>query len=72
MLELLELSKSWLEDVIVEGNPSGRINIFNSINSYSGSTLNIGALGKLPYNITKVFNRGFLVGFPEAIGKVSD
>ena len=36
------------------------MNIFNSINSYSSSTLNIGTLGKLPYNITKLFNRGFL------------
>ena len=69
---MLELLKSWLEDIIVEGNPSRWINIFNSINSYSSSTLNIGALGKLPYNITNPFNRGFLVGFLEAIGKVSN
>ena len=48
------------------------MNIFNSIDSYSSSTLNIGALGKLPYNITNLFNRGFLVDFLEAIGKVSD
>jgi len=69
-LELLELSKSWLENVI--GNYSGRTNIFNNINSYSSSTLNIGALSKLPYNITKLFNRDFLVDFPEAIGKVGN
>jgi hypothetical protein len=56
----------------VEGDPSGRMNIFNSINSYSSSTLNIYALGKLSYNIIKLFNRGFLVGFLEAIGEVSD
>ena len=68
--ESSESSKSWLEDVIVEGNPSGRTNIFNSINSCSSSTLNAGALGKLPHNITKLFNRGFLAGFPEAVGKV--
>ena len=48
------------------------MNIFNSINSYSSSTLNIGTLGKLPYNITKLFNRGFLAGFLEAIGEVSN
>ena len=71
-MELLESLKSWLEDVIVEGNLSRRTNIFNSINSYSSSTLNIGALGKLPRNITKLFNRDFLVGFLEAVGKVSD
>jgi hypothetical protein len=70
--ESLESLKSWLEDVIVEGDPSGRTNIFNSIDSYSSSTLDIGALGKLPYNITKLFNRGFLVGFLEAIGEVGD
>ena len=66
------MAKSWLEDIIVEGNPSRRTNIFNSIDFYSSSTLNIGTLGKLPYNITKLFNRGFLVGFPEAVGEVSN
>jgi hypothetical protein len=71
LLESLKSSKSWLEDVILEGNPSGRTNIFNSINSYSSSTLNIGDIGKLPYNITKLF-RGSLAGFPKAIGKVGD
>ena len=69
---MLELLKSFLENIIVEGNPSRQINIFNSINSYSSSTFNIGALGKLPYNITKLFNRGFLVGFLEAIDKVNN
>jgi len=48
------------------------MNIFNSIDFCSGFTLNIGALGELPYNITKLFNRGFLVGFLKAIGKVGD
>ena len=70
LLELLKLLKSELEDVL--GNSIWRINIFNNINSYSGSTLNINTLGKLPYNITKLFNRDFLVGFLEAIGKVSN
>ena len=74
LLESLESSKSlksWLEDVTLEGDPSGRTNIFNNIDSCSSSTLNIGAIGKLPYNITKLF-RGFLAGFPEVIGKVGD
>ena len=65
MLELLKLLKSWLEDIII-GNPSGRTNILDNINSYSGYTLNIVILGKL------LFNRGFLVGFLEAIGKISN
>jgi hypothetical protein len=48
------------------------MNIFNNINSCSGFTFNIGTLGKLPYNTTKLFDRGFLAGFLEAIGKVSN
>ena len=48
------------------------MNIFNSINSYSSSIFNTGTLGKLPSNIIKLFNRGFLAGFLEAIDKVSD
>jgi len=50
------------------------MNIFDNINSYSGSgsTLDIGAIGKLPYNITELFNRDFLAGFPEAVGEVGN
>ena len=48
------------------------MNIFNNINSCFSSTFNTDTLGKLPYNITKLFNRDFLAGFLEAISKVNN
>ena len=57
-MESLKSLKSWLKDVI--GDSSGQINIFNNINSYSSFIFNTGTLGKLPSNIIKLFNRGFL------------